>query len=283
MTTTRQTRHRPTGLILPGLAIAALLALTSTPAPASAATARPGLSERATSSTDCQNWYVLGLHGLGQGPQPGGGTKESPQLTAFAADLSADGPTYGYAVEQDVPYPTVSVSWQDAAGVFNQGPLWQNVQQGVADLQSAVTNLTSTCPGSLISLFGYSEGAWIINVWEQQYPAEAAHIYSAGLIGDPCYADIPGDAGLARLFTGSCGSAADYIVGETNIQPTNSDCLPYDPVCGAPYLGSNSYKLALAQLATAATCSIYNGCPHYLYVPDGDVANMASWMLSDTT
>ena len=180
MTTTRQTRHRPTGLILPGLAIAALLALTSTPAPASAATARPGLSERATSSTDCQNWYVLGLHGLGQGPQPGGGTKESPQLTAFAADLSADGPTYGYAVEQDVPYPTVSVSWQDAAGVFNQGPLWQNVQQGVADLQSAVTNLTSTCPGSLISLFGYSEGAWIINVWEQQYPARSSPYLQRG-------------------------------------------------------------------------------------------------------
>ena len=220
---------------------------------------------------------------MGEGPGYQGDTNRSPELAAFANDLTADGPTYGYAVEQDVPYPTISVSWQDAAGVFNQGPLWQNVQQGVADLQAAVTSLISACPGSLISLFGYSEGAWIINVWEQQYPAEAGQIYSAGLIGDPCYADSIGDAGLARLFTGTCGSGADYAVGETNIQPTNSDCLSYDPVCGVPYLGANSYNLALAQLATAATCSLYNGCPHYLYVQDGDVANMASWMLSDTT
>ena len=28
-------------------------------------------------------------------------------------------------------------------------------------------------PGSRISLFGYSEGAWIINVWELKHPAEA--------------------------------------------------------------------------------------------------------------
>ena len=53
-------------------------------------------------------------------------------------------------------------------------------------------------------------------------PDKAGHIYSAGLIGDPCYVDAIGDKGLARLFTGSCGSAADYIVGESNIQPTNS-------------------------------------------------------------
>ncbi len=275
-------RYRSTRFMLPGLAVAALLALAGSALPASAATARPGATGTAA-STDCQAWYVLGLHGLGEGPEPSGGTKESQELAAFASDLLADGPTYGYAVEQPVPYPTISVSWQDAAGVFNQGPLWQNVQQGVADLQAAVNYYTSTCPGSLISLFGYSEGAWIINVWEQQHPDEASQIYSAGLIGDPCYADAAGDAGLARLFTGSCGSAADYIVGESNIQPTNSDCINGDPVCGVPYLGSTSVGLAVAQLATAAGCAINNGCAHYQYVNDGDVADMASWMLSDTT
>jgi hypothetical protein len=261
-----------------GLAVATLLfpALAVTASPAAAAT-------RTVTSTSCQSWYVLGLHGLGEGPEPSGGAKESQELTTFATDLQKDGPIYGYAKEKDVPYPTISVSWQDAAGVFNQGPLWQNVQQGVADLQAAVTNLTSSCPGSLISLFGYSEGAWIINVWEQKYPAEAGNIYSAGLIGDPCYADAIGDAGLARLFTGTCGSAADYIVGETNITPTNSDCLTFDPVCGVPYLASGNSTLAVGQLATAATCAISNGCVHFLYDQDGDVANMASWMLSDTT
>ena len=277
-----KTRHRSTRLVvLPGLAIVAL-ALTTNALPASAATARSEATKTAT-STDCQDWYVLGLHGLGEGPSSSTDTNISTELTRFASDLKTDGPTYGYAVEENVPYPTISPSWQDAAGVFNQGPLWQNVQQGVADLQAAVTKLTSTCPGSLISLFGYSEGAWIINVWEQKYPDEATQIYSAGLIGDPCYVDSIGDAGLARLFTNTCGSPADYIVGETNIQPTNTDCLNYDPVCGVRYLGSNSDTLALAQLVTAVTCTLSNGCPHFLYVPDGDVANMAVWMLTDTT
>ena len=243
----------------------------------------PFQSGPSPSPGNCQNWYVLGLHGLNEGPEPSGGATESPELSAFASDLAADAPIYGHAAELDVPYPTISVSWQFAEGVFNQGPLATNVQAGVAALQAAVTNLTSTCPGSLISLFGYSEGAWIVNVWELQYPAEAAHIYSAGLIGDPCYADSAGDGGLARLFTATCGPADDYIVGETNIQPTNSDCLTYDPVCGVPYLGSNNPALAVAQLGTAATCSILNGCVHYMYVQDGDVANMASWMLTDTT
>ncbi len=226
----------------------------------------------------CQNWYVLGLHGINQGYQGEKNYNRSPELKAFAGDLVADGPIYGHAVEQDVPYPTIAVNWRDAEGVFNRGPLWANVQQGVADLQAKVTKLTSTCRGSLISLFGYSEGAWIINVWEQKYPGEAGHIYSAGLIGDPCYVDAIGNAGLARLFTGSCGSAADYIVGQTNIQPTNSDCLTLDPVCGAGYLGNR-----VAQLAAAGACYLAGKhCAHQQYIP-GAVADMASWMLTDTT
>jgi Cutinase len=234
-------------------------------------------------SGPCQNWYVLGLHGVGQGPEPSGGAAESPELSAFASDLVTDAPIYGHAAELDVPYPTISVSWQFAGGVFNQGPLWTNVQAGVTALQNEVKTLTSACPASLISLFGYSEGAWIIDVWELQNPAEAARIYSAGLIGDPCYANSAGDGGLARLFTGTCGPVDDYMVGETNIQPTNSDCLAYDPVCGRGYGARGSIPLAAAQLSTAATCTIPNGCVHYAYVPDGDVASMASWMLQDTT
>jgi hypothetical protein len=229
-------------------------------------------------SGSCQNWYVLGLHGIEEGPGYAGDKNESRELSYFAADLKKDGPMYGYATEEPVPYPTLAANWKDAEGTFNQGPLWANVTTGVADLQAMVKHYRSTCPGSLMSLFGYSEGAWIINVWELKYPAEASHIYSAGLIGDPCYTDVLGDKGLARLFTDDCGPADDYIVGETNIQPTNSDCLTLDPVCGLGYLGSGA-----AQLTAAGICSeARSACAHQRYVP-GEVADMASWMLSDTT
>jgi cutinase len=233
--------------------------------------------------SECESWFVLGLHGLAEGPgYQGQTTNYSPELYALVGALAADAATYGYAEEEDVAYPTIEPSYKDAAGLFNQGPLLQNVQQGVAALQTWVTSLSSFCPGSRISLFGYSEGAWIINVWEQQYADEASQIFSAGLIGDPCYADSVGDAGLARLFTGSCGPADDYIAGETNIQPTNSDCLTGDPVCGVPYLGSTSIPLAVAQLGAAVTCAKNPFCAHCQYAP-GEVANMALWMLSDTT
>ena len=51
----------------------------------------------------------------------------SPELRAFAKDLS----------------------WQDAAGVFNQGPLWQNVQQGrrAIDLGDQPQLFLSCIPG----------------------------------------------------------------------------------------------------------------------------------------
>jgi hypothetical protein len=221
---------------------------------------------------------VLGLHGLNEGPEPSGGTTESPELSAFASDLVTDGPIYGHAVELDVPYPTVAANWRDAAGVFNKGPLWANVQEGVTDLQNEVTSLSKTCPGSLISLFGYSEGAWIINVWELQYSAEAANVYSAGLIGDPCYRDAAGNAGLARIFTSTCGPVADYITGEMNIQPTNSSCLTLDPVCGLGYLGQGGPQLTAAGICYLAG----SNCSHEQYIP-GTVADMASWMLTDTT
>jgi hypothetical protein len=225
----------------------------------------------------CQSWYVLGLHGINEGYQSEKHQTRSPELADFAKDLKKDGPIYGPAVEVDVPYPTVFANWRDAAGVFNQGPLWANVKQGVADLQTMVHHYTSTCPGSRISLFGYSEGAWIVNVWELKHPAEAGHIYSAALIGDPCYVDAAGNKGLARIFTADCGPADDYIVGQTNIQPTNSDCLLLDPVCGAGYLGT-----PVAQLGGAYACDkLGKYCPHEQYA--GVIANLASWMLTDTT
>ena len=241
----------------------------------------PFQSGPSPSTGSCQNWYVLGLHGMNEGPDPSGDATESPELSAFASALVTDGPIYGHAAELDVPYPTTAVSLQNPQAAVNQ--LLTSVKQGVPALQAEVISLSSTCPGSLISLFGYSEGAWIINLWELQYPAEAANIYSAGLIGDPCYTDAIGDAGLARLFTGSCGPVANYIVGEMNIQPTNSDCLTLDPVCGVPYEGSLGTNGRAAQIAAASSCLVNGPCAHFKYPSSGAVADMASWMLTDTT
>ena len=52
---TTQTRRRSSRLMLPGLAIAALLAVASSALPAMAATARPAATGTAA-STGCQNW-----------------------------------------------------------------------------------------------------------------------------------------------------------------------------------------------------------------------------------
>ena len=181
-----------------------------------------------------------------------------------------------------VSYPNIQVSLQDAEAVFKQGTVAERPGRGRRPAGQG-EHYTSTCPGSLISLFGYSEGAWIINVWEQQYPDEASHIRNAGLIGDPCYGDIRGDAGLARLFTSSCGFAPGaYILGETNITPTKSVCLTADPVCGVPYLAKQSLAGFDAQVAATAACAEKLPCTHFNYHPSED-ADMAAWMLTDTT
>ena len=100
---------------------------------------------------------------MNEGPDPSGDATESPELSAFASDLVTDGPIYGHAVELDVPYPITAVSLQNPQAAVNQ--LLASVKQGIPDLQDEVTSLSKTCPGSLISLFGYSEGGWIINLW----------------------------------------------------------------------------------------------------------------------
>jgi hypothetical protein len=222
----------------------------------------------------CQNWYMLGLHGINEGPEPKGGAKEAPELTAFKGDLKHDGPIYGHAQYVDVPYPTIAVSFQHPVATVKN--LVKNVQAGVNALQAKVKHYTSTCSGSLISLFGFSEGAWIINVWEQQHPGEAStQIRNVGLIGDPCFWNIAGDAGLARLFTGSCGADADYL---DTPAPMYSSCVAGDPVCGRSYFGVSAAQVA----ATAACFYKYKACAHSMYVKDGDVATIAGWMLTET-
>ena len=256
------------------LAVAALLvpALAASGSPAAAAT-------RTAASTACHNWFVLGLHGMAEGPDPNG-RGSSKELNELQSQITQNGPKYAYdVVEKPVGYPTFQLSSLNPETLFKL--LDQNLRDGVNDLQAAVQNETTNCPGSIISLFGFSEGAWIINVWEQQYPDEASQIHNAALIGDPCYADIPGDVGLARLFdTGTCPAAVDYEFGPLNIQPTDSECLTGDPVCGVPYLGN----LQTQEVAAAACLAVsrYSACAHNMYVRSGDIADLVEWMLTET-
>lgn len=221
-------------------------------------------------STSCHNWEFLGLHGINQG------SSDSTELSRFKTEVQSHGTDAGGQLPyfESVPYPTIPVSLQDAKAVFRSGPLWQNVLNGVIALQDKVSGITSSCPGSLISLFGYSEGAWIINVWEQLHPGEASNIRNVGLIGDPCYWDVA-SSGLARLFTSSCSLGADYWFDPPT--GTYTECLNLDPVCGGGYLGN-----AAAMLAGALACwKTPKVCTHYDYPQSGDIGDIASRMLSE--
>ena len=93
-------RHKSARLVLPGLAIAALLALVTSALPASAATARP------TGTANCDTTPVFfGLHGMAEGPSLNISTV-SPELASFDTDQNAiSGAVLTYPVSYTTVYP----------------------------------------------------------------------------------------------------------------------------------------------------------------------------------
>ena len=261
-------RHRSTRLMLPGLAIAALLAVATSALPASAATARPGVT------ATCDTTPVFfGLHGMAEGPSSTIPTI-SPEITSFDTDQNA---ISGAVLNFPVSYPTVnpnlwSVLLKTADAVIT----------GENNLQSAIESYTAGCSTSQdsIALVGYSMGAWVINKWIMDHPLERFMVKAVVLFGDPCWVN-GNDKGLVRRAGGvGCMPAADYpypIQGGTtaNPFPVQSWTMPNDPVTGAGW-GGKTFK---AQLSAAVNC-VKNQCSHLNYTGSTEIYQGAQFVVS---
>jgi hypothetical protein len=264
-------RHRFTRLMLPGLAIVALLALATSALPASAATVRPGMT------ATCDTTPVFfGLHGMGEGPSSA--NPNSKEMLSFDTDQNA---ISGAVLFAPVTYPDVDASNWPSLFVPGLGA----VLIGEHNLQTDIKNYTAGCSNSQdrIALVGYSMGAWVINKWIMDNPLERFMIKAVVLFGDPCWVNGK-DKGLVRRSPVAggvgCMPAPDYpypVPGGTtaNPFPVQSWTMPNDPVTGAGWGG----KTFTAQLSAAVNC-VKNHCSHLDYTGSTEIYQGAQFVVS---
>jgi Cutinase len=233
-------RIRSWFMLLLGLATAALFVPTAVAVPA--ANAQPV----------CNNVYMIGLHGMNE-------DYTSPTIqdtyNVFSAKAIAQG--HGGVYLNSLDYE------EDFYSLYGIGYLAGDASGlgiDIYTLQSTVAGILDTCPGARISLVGYSEGAWIVDLWLQQNHDEWKYIKAVVYYGDPCYRNGSYE-GLARFYTSSCYSTYPAPAGAPFW--TWSVCNPKDPVCGYGFGDSAAAKLA--QDVEAVDCGSNAACTHRHY------------------
>ena len=251
--------------LLAGRCVAGVIPATAVPAAAVPATQAMALA----GSTNCPAAEIIGMHGTGEGPSATD-ISDSPEIgttfSAFIADerkLSEHGAHLEY-----YPYPTVSfaeylpTNWPELAITINDS---------ANELEVELESFSDVCPGTPISLVGYSLGALLIDNMLSSYSNEWDNVNVVELYGDPCwYNPHGGYRGLAQYavkagFPLSCFPENAYPYPLASLVRLHflvqSLCNYKDPVCGQ---GWPPYEIG-GQIITAALCAVYT-CPHRSYV-----------------
>ncbi len=159
---------------------------------------RPGhASDGAGGIDELPRGEIIGMHGTGEGPSATD-INDSPEIrttfSAFIADerkLSEHGAHLEY-----YPYPTVSfaeylpTNWPELAITINDS---------ADELEVELESFSDVCPGTPISLVGYSLGALLIDNMLSSYSNEWDYVNVVELYGDPCWYNPQGGyRGLAQ-------------------------------------------------------------------------------------
>jgi Cutinase len=256
---------------------AALLALLTAAVPAGAATRTSPTVPGAEAQAACTTPTLYGLHGVNEDE-----TSPTIQETFQAFYTHAEELGHGYWFYESIPYPTDYTSiWTvlaDATSAIFAG--YSDLQGDADELQTHILDVLDTCPSGTFSFVGYSEGAWIINIWLQEHPDEWKYVRAVELYGDPCWYD-PYESGayqgLARIVQSAgiqmdCGPAQGYPWSSAPFK-VQSLCNYGDPVCGQGY--ADTLAEHPVQLADALNCTEADQCTHLDY-QDGGPASGAT-------
>ncbi|MEX2322669.1 MAG: cutinase family protein [Acidimicrobiia bacterium] len=212
----------------------ALVAMTALPA---AAERPPHWDERVA----CADVFVIGVRGSGEDrrvddAERGFGPRAVALLDAAAQMLLSRGIRLAAA---SVDYPAIGVD--DAArSVFSFEPKGydDSVDAGVTDLGHLVTEVRSRCPGAVIVLVGYSQGAEVIRLALSRRVVVADNdIAAVVLVSDPGFnaADARSGVNLRGTYsssrTGVRRSTLSLVTPTGIAERTFSLCNAGDIVC----------------------------------------------------
>jgi hypothetical protein len=208
----------------------------------------------------------LGLHGMGEGPDP---AKPFLAISTLIEDLDgAQNAISGAVLNDPVPYESVSATdWKTLT--HPSRTLEGAVKDGETNLQNVLTSYTLGCRTSQdkIVLVGYSMGAWVINKWLMDHRSEWSMVKGVLLYGDPCWSS-GSDVGLARAFGApGCMSAKSYpapVAGNAFRIPVRSWCAGGDGVCGGGFKAKGDPTNRTTELLAALNCAV-GYCHHFDY------------------
>lgn len=220
-------------------------------------------------SAGCPAAEIIGVHGTGEGPSSTNGT-DSPEIRATFSAFTADERKLGEhsARLEYFAYPTYSFA---AYLPVNWPALRIIIGSYARALEADLEHFSRSCPGTPVSLVGYSFGALLINDMLTSDSNEWNFLAAVELYGDPCWSDPHRDyRGLAQ-YAAATGLRLGCFSGHAYPYPlahpdglhflVQSLCNNKDPICGR---GWPLYEID-GQIIAAALCAVYN-CPHRSYV-----------------
>lgn len=218
----------------------------------------------ANAAPGCSKPLVIGLHGVGEGPDENGSGNLSVVLTDTLSRLQNLEKQHGDPVAEMrfLRHRTISGQTMTDFGFWRDGNFSAAVKTASRDLVREVTQARNTCPDRQIALVGYSLGAWIVDDYlaGQSAGFRQRTLSAVVLYGDPEWPS-PAPGGLAREF------------GHVNIDPYKptglrgrfmSMCLRHDFVCNV------SHESGATRMQEMAACAIgLSNCAHRRYQVDG--------------
>ena len=242
-----------------GLVVGLVPAVTSSIAPASAATCiYPSV-------------MFLGVRGSGETASDGNGTGLGNTVYDTWLKFSQQVPSAGMRA---IDYPAIGVNfWDPSAYAVNYV---NSVAAGKSALVSYLTLINTSCPSTTFVLAGYSQGAQVVaDVLQQMGGTAAAKIVGVALFGDPRFrgSQSATDRGTySPKLNGvwqSVGTLRTFTKAETAV--ARSYCTKHDPVCNYTYFNAQNCVPPLIGPST---------CVHLEYAKLGYTAAAASWLVS---
>jgi Cutinase len=230
-----------------------------------------------SSATVCPR-YLLGLHGMSQGPSSPTDYNTSPEIVAVQQAFDNASAANKKAEFINIPYPTTG-GWELANPVTNRNIL-SDVATGVTALHSEIDTLSKASPCATFSLIGYSEGAWVIDLWLYEYGGlDTKNVTAIVTLGDPWWYQVHNGVpaiGLARQFGLAYASTPWPPSTDTPPYAFISLCNMRDPVCGEGYTDTTS-QVADAILAGTP---VGDSNPHHQYPAWGATTRAGQFLAS---
>jgi hypothetical protein len=230
--------------------------------------------------------YLLGLHGMGEGPGTSTDPSTSPEITATWTAFQNALPANNKKAEfVNIPF-TGTTGLDILSNPVTKQRLLTDVAEGVTSLRNEMSYLSNAAPCATFSLVGYSEGAWVIDQW--LYDSQALgttavaavkNVKSIVTLGDPWWYQVHNGVpamGLARRLGLAKASTPWPPSTDTPPYAFISLCNMNDPVCGEGFTDTASQVADAILAATPAGDSN----PHHQYPAWGTTTRAGQFLAS---